>query len=46
MAQSADFAERLAATERLYLEELMRTSDANEGLNAFVEKRKPAWRGH
>jgi len=46
LAQSADFEERLAATERLYLDELMRTSDANEGLNAFVEKRKPAWRGH
>jgi len=46
IAQSADFDERLAATERLYLDELMRTSDANEGLNAFVEKRKPAWRGH
>jgi len=46
IAQSADFAERLAATERLYLDELMQTSDANEGLNAFVEKRKPAWRGH
>jgi cyclohexa-1,5-dienecarbonyl-CoA hydratase len=45
LAQSADFDERLAAVERLYLEELMKTSDANEGLNAFVEKRKPAWRG-
>ena len=45
LAQSADFDERLAAIERLYLEELMKTSDANEGLNAFVEKRKPAWSG-
>jgi cyclohexa-1,5-dienecarbonyl-CoA hydratase len=45
LAQSADFDERLAAVERLYLEELMKTSDANEGLNAFVEKRKPAWSG-
>jgi cyclohexa-1,5-dienecarbonyl-CoA hydratase len=45
LTQSADFDERLAATERLYLEELMKTSDANEGLHAFVEKRKPAWRG-
>ena len=44
LAQSADFDERLTATERLYLEELVKTSDANEGLNAFIEKRKPAWR--
>jgi len=45
LAQSADFDERLAAVERLYLEELMITGDANEGLNAFIEKRKPAWSG-
>ena len=44
LAQSADFDERLAKVERLYLEELMKTSDANEGLNAFIEKRKPVWR--
>ena len=45
IAQSADFDERLAAVERLYLEELMQTRDANEGLSAFLEKRKPAWSG-
>src|SRR6266540_3458363 len=45
LTQSADFDERLAAVERLYLEELMKTHDANEGLNAFVEKRKPVWSG-
>jgi cyclohexa-1,5-dienecarbonyl-CoA hydratase len=45
LAQHADFDERLAAVERLYLEELMKTDDANEGLNAFVEKRKPVWTG-
>lgn len=44
IAQAADFDERLASVERLYLEELMTTSDATEGLNAFLEKRKPAWR--
>ena len=43
--QSADFDERLTKVERLYLEELMKTSDANEGLAAFMEKRKPAWTG-
>jgi len=45
LAQSADFNERLGAVERLYLDELMETSDANEGLNAFMEKRKPLWTG-
>lgn len=45
LAQSADFDQRLAAVERLYLEDLMKTGDANEGLNAFLEKRKPVWRG-
>jgi len=29
--------------ERLYLEDLMDTSDAHEGLAAFMEKRKPKW---
>jgi len=43
IAQADDFDERLARVERLYLEELMQTSDANEGLNAFLEKRRPAW---
>lgn len=45
IAQAADFEARLEAVERLYLEELMQTRDANEGLNAFVEKRKPEWAG-
>jgi cyclohexa-1,5-dienecarbonyl-CoA hydratase len=33
----------LLAQERLYLAELMRTRDAEEGLRAFLEKRPPAW---
>jgi len=45
LAQRADFDERLSAVERLYLDELMKTTDANEGLNAFIEKRKPVWNG-
>jgi cyclohexa-1,5-dienecarbonyl-CoA hydratase len=44
LAQSDDFERRLAETERLYLDELMKTEDAAEGLNAFLEKRKPGWR--
>ncbi|MBA3255695.1 MAG: enoyl-CoA hydratase/isomerase family protein, partial [Pyrinomonadaceae bacterium] len=33
----------LAEVENVYLHELMETKDANEGINAFVEKRKPVW---
>ena len=45
LAGADDFERRLADVERLYLDELMKTSDANEGLNAFVEKRKAEWKG-
>ena len=34
----------LKEIEDVYLHELMKTSDANEGINAFMEKRKPVWR--
>ncbi|HEV7763608.1 MAG TPA: enoyl-CoA hydratase/isomerase family protein [Thermoanaerobaculia bacterium] len=45
LAQADDFDSHLAEVERLYLDELMETEDANEGLTAFVEKRKAAWKG-
>ena len=45
LAQAGDFEEKLARVERLYLEELVQTEDAAEGLNAFLEKRKPVWSG-
>ncbi|HXV15030.1 MAG TPA: cyclohexa-1,5-dienecarbonyl-CoA hydratase [Candidatus Krumholzibacteria bacterium] len=42
------FGDRLVAElgrlEAMYLEDLMPTADANEGLRAFLEKRTPAWR--
>jgi len=38
------FLENIDRVERLYLEELMRTSDANEGILAFMEKRAPKWK--
>jgi len=34
----------LAALEREYLERLMQTHDAVEGVRAFLEKRAPRWR--
>jgi cyclohexa-1,5-dienecarbonyl-CoA hydratase len=34
----------LPKMEGLYLKELMETHDANEGICAFIEKRKPAWK--
>jgi cyclohexa-1,5-dienecarbonyl-CoA hydratase len=33
----------LPALERLYLDELMATPDANEGIAAFLERRAPRW---
>jgi cyclohexa-1,5-dienecarbonyl-CoA hydratase len=36
----------LPAIEKLYLDELMKTHDANEGIAAFLDKRKPAFAGH
>jgi cyclohexa-1,5-dienecarbonyl-CoA hydratase len=34
----------LQAIEKVYLERLMKTADATEGLKAFLEKRKPNWK--
>ncbi|HEV7395877.1 MAG TPA: enoyl-CoA hydratase-related protein [Pyrinomonadaceae bacterium] len=34
----------LAEVENIYLHELMKSEDANEGVRAFMEKRKPVWR--
>ncbi len=38
-----DVRHRLAEVETLYLDKLMATRDANEGLVAFLAKRKPQW---
>ena len=34
----------LKGVEDMYLHELMKSQDATEGINAFIQKRKPAWR--
>lgn len=39
------FDKGLAKAEKIYLEELMKTADAQEGVHAFMEKREPRWTG-
>jgi cyclohexa-1,5-dienecarbonyl-CoA hydratase len=42
---SMHFDKGLARAERIYFDELMKTSDAQEGIRAFMEKRDPKWTG-
>ena len=44
MSQGLSFQAALKQVENLYLNELMKTQDATEGITAFIEKRKPEWR--
>jgi cyclohexa-1,5-dienecarbonyl-CoA hydratase len=39
-----DLEPSLRAIEDIYLNELMKTADAHEGLKAFLEKRSPEWK--
>ena len=43
-AQGRTFEDALSRAEDIYLNELMKTADAQEGINAFLEKRKPEWK--
>ena len=43
-ARGRAFSEALAETERIYLEDLLGTEDAREGVAAFLDKRAPQWR--
>jgi enoyl-CoA hydratase/carnithine racemase len=38
------FDKGLARAEKIYLDELMITEDAQEGIRAFLEKRPPRWK--
>jgi len=42
---SIHFDKGLARAEKIYFEDLMKTEDAHEGINAFLQKRPPKWRG-
>jgi len=42
---SVDCSKQLEEVERVYLSELMQTHDAQEGVRAFLEKRKPVRKG-
>src|SRR6516225_7807566 len=35
----------LARAEQVYLDELMKTADAQEGIKAYIERRRPQWIG-
>jgi cyclohexa-1,5-dienecarbonyl-CoA hydratase len=39
------FDKGLARAEQIYFDELMKTADAQEGIAAFIEKRRPKWVG-
>jgi len=42
---SVHFDKGLARAEKIYLEELIKTQDAQEGIEAFLHKREPQWKG-
>jgi cyclohexa-1,5-dienecarbonyl-CoA hydratase len=42
---SMHFDKGLARAEKIYFEQLMKTTDAHEGIRAFMEKREPRWTG-
>ncbi len=42
---AGEFELQLKEAEQLYLDSLMKTEDAHEGIRAFLEKRAPVWQG-
>ncbi|MFB3140491.1 MAG: enoyl-CoA hydratase/isomerase family protein, partial [Candidatus Acidiferrales bacterium] len=44
-ASGLDFERALEEMEKIYLDKLMQTEDAAEGIRAFIERRRPVWAG-
>jgi cyclohexa-1,5-dienecarbonyl-CoA hydratase len=44
LGSQSGFESALTQVESLYLNELMKTEDATEGVRAFMEKREPVWK--
>lgn len=44
LGMETNFLEGLERIEKIYLKELMTSEDANEGLKAFIEKRRAVWK--
>jgi cyclohexa-1,5-dienecarbonyl-CoA hydratase len=42
---SVHFDKGLARAEQIYHDDLMKTEDAQEGIRAYIEKRRPVWKG-
>ena len=42
---SMHFDKGLGRAEKIYLDELTKIEDMQEGIDAFLEKRQPAWKG-
>ncbi|MGJ9383155.1 enoyl-CoA hydratase/isomerase family protein [Salipaludibacillus sp. CF4.18] len=38
------FAQTIGKVEQIYMNDLMKTNDAQEGLHSFLDKRKPEWK--
>lgn len=43
-AMATTFAQTIGKVEQIYLNDLMKTDDAKEGLDSFLNKRKPVWK--
>jgi len=44
IGETEPFGKALSAIERLYLDDLMQSEDAKEGIRAYLEKREPKWK--